>query len=402
MKEQVKRKLPFIIGIVILLVCAVVFGGKMLNKPAKTTVTTPVKKEIAISVIKPEVTEMTTVIAYKATIEPIRYALVSPKVSGKVKDVLFENGKKVSKNDPLILLDDQDIQLQLKSARNGLKSVQNQLKIAQIGLAKPKANIETMQKNYDQAKMLFDMGELSQFDLDNSATALNLAKQDYESAKLSIESLKINIETTKISIEQLNTSLANTIIRAPISGVMDEKNVEIGQFVAVGGPVLGKVKDVSDVFAVMQVDESDLQYIKVGNMVSVKLSGDEKMAFAGTITLIDPSANADSRAFSCKVKINNAEKKLLPGNYVMVSANSDMKKKVAVIPVKALMGTEDGYFVYRVVNGAAKKTMVTTGEIIQNKVQIITGISLEDQVITSNLNQIQGGDAVKVVTGSGE
>jgi len=401
MKEQVKRKLPLIIGIVVLLICVVV-GKGMLSKPAKAVTSTPVKKEIAVSVIKPEVTEMTTSIAYKATIEPISYALVSPKVSGKVVAVLFENGKKVSKNDPLIRLDDQDIQLQLKSARNGLKSVQNQLKIAQIGLAKPKANVDTAQKNYDQAKTFFDMGEESQFNLDNSATALSLAKQDYETAKLSIESLKINVETTKISIEQLETSLKNMIVRAPISGVVDEKNVEIGQFVAVGSSVIGKVKDISSVYAVMQVDESDLQYVKLGNMVSVKLNGDEKQAFGGTIALIDPSANAESRAFTCKVRVNNDERKLLPGNYVMISANSDMKKKVSVIPVKALMGAEDGYFVYRVVDGIAKKTIVTTGEIIQNKVQIITGISLGDQVITSNLNQIQGGDVVKVVTGSGE
>lgn len=402
MKEQVKRKLPLIVGIIILLICVAVFGKGMLNKPEKSVAVVPVKKEITVSVIKPEVTEMTTSVAYKATIEPIRFALVSPKVSGKVEEVLFENGKKVSKNDPLVRLDDQDIQLQLKSARNGLKSVQNQLKIAQIGLAKPKANVDTCQKNYDQAKTFFDMGEESQFNLDNSATALKLAKQDYETAKLSIDALKISIETTKISIEQLEIALSNTVIRAPISGIMDEKNVEIGQFIAVGGPLVGKVKDVNEVYAVMQVDESDLKYIKLGNMVSVKLNGDEKQAFSGTITLINPSANEASRAFTCKVKINNSERKLLPGNYVMVSANSDLKRKVSVIPVRALMGTEDGYFVYRAVNGVAKKTIVTTGEIIQSKVQIITGINLDDQIITSNLNQIQAGDAIKVVTGSGE
>jgi len=178
---------------------------------------------------------------FKATLEADQEGIVSSKNSGKVISVLFDDGKQVTQGDTLVMLDDQDI-------KNQIKSAESQLEVSKASLQKTEASLENTQRSYDRTKILVQQGVVAQTELDNAETSLKMINAD-------ITSCQANIQAAQTNIDNLKTTLADMIIRAPISGVMDGKDVCLGQFLTPGN-VLGKVKDISLIDAAIEVDQA--------------------------------------------------------------------------------------------------------------------------------------------------
>ena len=382
--EMKKKRVYIIVTVVGLVVVLALIGNKgLIMGNTKAVVSQTPANKISVEVQKAKSVEMKSKMSFKATIEPVELGIVSSKISGKVAQVLFENGKPVSKGDPLVMLDDQDIQNQMRAA-------QNQLVVSEANLQKAQTNLDTTQLNYNRTKALLDQGAVSQASFDSVDAALKIAKSDFDTANAGLEAGKINIDT-------VNAQLENSIIRAPIDGMVDEKNVYEGQYISVqgGSPVLGKVKDISSVNAVIQVEQNDLSNIKLGQKASVVLNGETGQPFEGVVKIIDVSANPTSRAFNCKIEVVNKNQSLRPGDLVTVEISDDQVRKAISIPIKALMGNEGNYSVYVAENGIAHKRLVTTGEIVGNTIVIKSGLSENESVISTNLNMLQDGDKIE-------
>lgn len=382
---EMKKKRVYIILAMVVLVAALVLIGKkgLFVGNTKAVISQIPANKIAVEVQKVKSVEMKSRMSYKATIEPVAYGIVSSKIAGRVAQVLVENGKPVSKGDPLVVLDDQDIQNQLRAAKN-------QLVVSEANLQKVQTNLDTTQLNYNRTKALLDQGAISQASFDNADAALKVAKSDLDSTNASIESVKINIDT-------VNDQLGNTIVRAPIDGIVDEKNVYEGQYLSVtgGSPVLAKVKDISSVNAVIQVEQGDLSHIKLGQKASVVLNGEIGETFEGVVKIIDVAANPTSRAFNCKIEVINKTQSLRPGVVAKVEISDDQVRKAISIPIEALMGTEGNYSVYVAENATAHKRVVTIGELVGKTVVLKSGINENERVICTNINMLQDGDTIE-------
>ena len=378
-----KRVYIFITMVGLVVVLALIGNKGLIMGNTKAVVSQTPANKISVEVQKAKSVEMKSKMSFKATIEPVELGIVSSKISGKVSQVLFENGKPVSKGDPLVMLDDQDIQNQLRAA-------QNQLVVSEANLQKAQTNLETTQLNYNRTKALLDQGSVSQASFDSVDAALKIAKSDFDTANAGVEAGKINIDT-------VNAQLENSIIRAPIDGMVDEKNVYEGQYISVqgGSPILGKVKDISSVNAVIQVEQNDLSNIKLGQKASVVLNGETGQPFEGVVKIIDVAANPTSRAFNCKIEVANKNQSLRPGDLVTVEISDDQVRKAISIPIKVLMGNEGNYSVYVAENGKAHKRLVTTGEIVGNTIVIKSGLIENESVISTNLNMLQDGDKIE-------
>lgn len=113
-----------------------------------------------------------------------------------------------------------------------IASSESKLKSLEISLEKNQLNIENAQRSYDRTKYLFDQGTVPKIDLEAAETTL-------KSAQIDLESTKANINSAQIDLNNLKNSLANTTITAPVSGIMDSKSVQLGQF-ANAGAAFGK------------------------------------------------------------------------------------------------------------------------------------------------------------------
>jgi len=389
--EMKNKRVYIILAVVVLVAALVLIGNKRLFVGnTKAVISQASANKIAVEVQKTKSVELKSKMSYKATIEPVAFGIASSKISGRVSRILVENGKSVSKGDPLVLLDDQDIQNQLRAAKN-------QLVVSQANLKKVQTNLETTQLNYNRTKALLDQGAVSQASFDSADAALKIAKSDLDSTEASIESVKINIDT-------VNDQLESTIVRAPIDGIVDEKNVYEGQYISVqgGSPILAKVKDISSVNAVIQVEQSDLSHIKLGQKASVILDGNLAEPFEGVVKIMDIAANPTSRAFNCKIEVLNKAQTLRPGVVAKVEISDNQVSKAILIPIEALMGTEGNYSVYVAENTTAHKRVVTIGELVGKTVVVKSGISENETIICTNINMLQDGDTIEAALVQGD
>lgn len=358
-----------------------------------------VRQAITVKTQKVETQNFVTKLSFKATLEPVEEGLVSSKLSGKVVQVFFENGKSVSQGDPLIKLDDQDIRNQLQSARTQLQASQSQLQASIAGVPKVRANLENTQLKYSSMKSLFEQGAVTKFEFDNAKASLEAANSDLSSTLANLNTLRANVSSGEANIDSLNDSLANTVVKAPISGIMDGKSVNVGQFVS-PGPALAEVKNVSIMNAVIQVEQNDLKYIKLGQKAQIKLDEGGKV-YAGIVKNINLSANPSARNFDCKIEVNNKAQALRPGIFAKAEISKGDPIQSTAVPLVALMGDDGNYFVFVAEKGTARKKTVSVGEIKKDVAQIKSGLQPGAQIIVTNLNTLQDGDPV-TVTGQGE
>lgn len=408
---MLKRKKSLFVMIVLVSACSIfAFKSSVLGETKKNsaTLTTNVNK-VTVKAIKANANTMVSNGSFKASLEASEEGTISTKVGGKVVQVSFENGQSVSAGQALAKLDDTDIrnnikvsEAQLAAAEAQLRSAESTASSAQMGLDKPQTNLETAQRNYDRTKSLFEQGIVSKVEFERAESSLKLAQTDLQSAKASVESSRLsieaqraNIQTSQTNLNALRESLQNIVITAPISGVIDGKNVTIGQYLNVG-TMLGKVKNISPIYAVIEVKESDLSYVKLGAKAKFKLSDKDSTEYDGVIKSIDGTADTASRMFKCRIQIENKHGKLKPGVFGGIKIATDENKIAIMLPVKALGGSEGNYYVFINNNGVAKKQTITTGEISKDTVEIKSGVKVGDSVICTNVGTLQDGDAVKV------
>lgn len=336
------------------------------------------------------------IISYKASLEASEEGIVSGKVSGKVIQVMFENGQYVTQGDPLIKLDDQEIRNNIASSQAQLKASESQLVSSQTGLQKMQLNVENAVRTYDRTKELFDGGAISKVELESAETALSNAKIDLETEKANIETAKANLTTARTDLNNLIDSLANTTITAPITGILDEKSVSLGQYANMG-VVLAKVKAISPIYAVIEVDQNDISSLQVGQSAKVTVGSNVVKDYDGIIKSIEASADMTSRVFKCKVEVTNLDQALKPGIYAKVDIVSDQTSEVMAVPTDALSGNPGNYTVFVIDQGVARKRIVSIGQISKGLVEIKDGVQNGDSVIITNVNTLQDGDAVSVV-----
>lgn len=389
------------------------FIVKFISSNSKTDNVMASENKLSVEVYKAELKDRMSGDTYKSTLEAYEQGIISSKISAKVTKVVVENGQYVNEGDTIAVLDDQDIQNSIKTATAQLEvnekqvnSAEQQLNSTQTSLEKLKINVDDAQRNYDREKALFDAGAVSQSELDASEKTLNTSKADYNSgqanieiSKASIESAKASVEAQKVNIEKLQNDLNNVVIKAPISGVISEKNVNVGQIINQGA-VLAKINDISYVFATIQVPQEKINDIKVGKPAEVTLE-DNNTVHNGTLDSIDLSGDSTLRVFNCKIKIENSNKELLPGEYAKVNfSNTENNNKVITIPVSSLAGSEGDYYVFINDNGVASKVAVDIGDADENNVEITSGVKEGDEIICTNMSSLKDGCKIDVISTS--
>ncbi|WP_017209222.1 efflux RND transporter periplasmic adaptor subunit [Clostridium beijerinckii] len=396
-------------------VVAVVVGGIFVvksklsaSKKVKATQISVNKTAVEVQTVK--TVEKNTGDTYKASIEAIQQGTVTSKIAAKIVSVSVENGQYVNAGDTIATLDDQDIQNSIKTAQAQITVYEKQVEAAeqslnssQVALQKYKINVDDAQRNYDRQKQLFDSKAISQTDLEAAEKTLNSAKADYysgnasiQSAQATIETNKANLEVQKVTLAKNQSDLANTVIKSPISGVISGKSMNVGQ-IASSGTALATINDISSVYATIQVPQEKIGGIQIGQSATVTVDGNDK-TYDGTVQSIDLSADATTRVFNCKIKIDNSDKSLYPGVYGKAELLTSNTTEIITVPITALVGSEGDYSVFINNNGKATKQKVTVGQTDENNVEITEGMKEGDQVIWTNTATLHDGDEIEVVS----
>ncbi len=255
--------------------------------------------------------------------------------------------------------------------------------------------------------------DAAQISVAQREVAYREAKQRYEredalfernlGSKQSYENAKTQFESSKAQLEQAKLDLSYTAIRSPIEGIMTLRNIEVGNMVT-NNQVVASVAKFDPLLARIQVTEKDFGKITVGQTARITVEAAPEREFAGTVKMISPVVDPESGTVKVTVEIPRTDASLLrPGMFASVYIITETRRNTLVIPKKALVLEGEGNQVFTFETdpesgrGQAQRRRIEIGFTDSDRLEILSGLSQGEQVITVGQEGLRPGSSVRLV-----
>lgn len=298
---------------------------------------------------------------YTATVEPELINNISSSAPNRIKQILVDEGMRVSAGQRLVIMDDintTSYRLQLDNA---------------------KANLKNIEVDYNRALELYKIGGGTKQQVDQMETQLVNAKNAVASA-----------ERTLLNMNE------NTVLTSPISGVVTARNYDPGDMTG-SLPIL-TVARTQPVKIIVNVSESELSKVRRGMPAIVTFDTYGNEIFNGTVTLVSPTVDHASRTFGVEVTLSNSDNRILPGMFGRVELSLGTARRV-VVPDKAVVkqpGSGNHYVYVYNADGTVSYNKVELGQRLGDSYELISGVEPGSTVVVSGQSRLANGMKVKV------
>src|SRR5271167_2048129 len=296
----------------------------------------------------------------------VHQVTINPEVGGRVTKIFFEPGQTVKAGDPLVQLND-------APDRGDQANYEAQARLAQISLLRS----EALRKN-------------------------NFASQE------TVDQNESQLDVARAQITKTEAIIAQKLIRAPFSGQLGVRQIEVGQYLNPGAAIV-TLTDMSMLYVNFTLPSEMRAQISVGQRVNVTSDGYPDRSFAAKITTIEPQISPDTRTIAVQATMPNPNDALLPGMFVDAAVVLPPQPGTMVVPETAVEYTLYGDSVYVIRQDGkdaegkpilkAVRTPVKTGTRWDDKVAIRSGLKPGEEIVAAGQGKLQNGVQV-AVTGS--
>ena len=402
--------------------CAAAFLSLTL---AATTACKTKEEEAATPVVTVQAAPPTTApiaeeISADAILAPLSQAAIAPRISAPILREYVQRGQRVKQGQLLIALDNRDLlgvaadsQGSVTTASAALTtavdaSIPEEVKKAEVDLAQAGAARDVAMRAANERKKLFQQGALSGRDADTAYAAAVQAQATYDLASKHLEGVMSTTRaTSKQTAEGQLTSAKGKLmsaeaqvsyaqLRSPINGVVTDRPLFPGE-TAQSGTTIVTVMDTSSLLAKLHLAQPTAQRLHVGDKAEVEVPGMEE-ALEGTVSFLSPSLDAGSTTVEVWVKLGNAQGTLKVGTPVHIRLSGTSVLNALQVPAAAIVPGADGSTAVVVVggDGTVHKKTVKLGIRTAKAVQILSGLSAADYVITEGGYGLDDGTKVKI------
>ncbi len=402
---------------------------------------------VAVTTVAAQVQQIPTYFEATGTLASDAQTDVAPAVSGKIVAVNFDLGSYVNRGDALVKLDDRDARIRVEQAqsqveqaqaqvrqaqaqvdqaienlrqtqarlgvRDGevfkiedfsqVKSVTAQLVLAEKELARATRLVETgdiARTIYDQRKAERDrlLGQLDEA-RSNAAVAIkaiDIARAQVATARTAVGNAQAAVGVAQAAKEQAEKAVTDTVVYAPISGYVSERNADLGEYISPNTPnaKIATIVRTSVLRLKIDVPEQSIGRIAVGQGISAQVSAYPDRNFAGTVVRVSPSINATSRTLTVEAEIENVGGLLKPGQFATVRITQAQPEPAIMIPASAVRTDGEINKVFVIKDGIANERVVQLGLLENDMIEVKQGVAENELVATSNLDKL--GDGVIV------
>lgn len=333
--------------------------------------------------IKPEYRAITETVFASGILEPEGKYNLAALSDGYIKGLNFSEGSLIKAGDLLAVIDNQQNAISERAAQDLYEISKNNASAQAPALKQAEASIELAKEKLQQDevqlarfKKLYESNSISKLELENmqlavanSKTALFNAQQAYKVLKIQADQQVINQESQRNTFAYLS---GNNGIRAAVGGKVYRKMKENGDFVR-KGDLIAMIGSADEIYAKINIDESNIGKIKIGQKVIIQLNTDKERRFNGTLYEILPAFDEATQSFICKVKFDEELPLKISGTQLQVNVIIGKKEKALVIPRSYL-----DYGNKVMVKGKDEAVIVKTGFVSNEWVEIISGLSAND------------------------
>jgi RND family efflux transporter MFP subunit len=330
-----------------------------------------------------------------------RQATVSAKITGKVTEVLIEEGMRVEEGAVLARLDDTEAKAQLALARAQLAAARSQV-------AEVRAQLEQAERDQERQRELFERQLVAAQSLETAR-----AQRDTLRAKLAAAGEAIRVAQEGVAVAEVQ--LANTVVRAPFSGMVVAKTAQPGEMVSplsAGGGFtrtgIGTIVDMESLEIQVDVNEAFINRVKPGQPVEATLNAYPDSRMPAEVIAIIPTADRSKATVKVRIALKRRDPRVVPDMGVRVAfldrppsaPEAGVPARTGVlVPAEAVRsdGSEGVVFVYA--DGKVERRRVTPGPTFGADRQVLSGLRPGDRVVVSPPDSLQDGAAVRLTAG---
>ena len=355
---------------------------------------------------------------------------VASKVNGRVLSISVDKGDKVKAGQILVRLEDDEYQAQVTQYRGSLANLTARLDELQNGsrpeeISRDKADVEQAKSDMENSKITLDRTKQLVGEGVLAKQALDDAQAKYDGAAAHVSSLQRTLDlavigTRKEQIAQIRgqieqargalayaqTQLDNTVIKAPVTGTILDRNVEKGEFITTGfvGDKGAKgyivtMADLNDLQVELDIPQSDFPKLGPKQKGSITTDAYPDKKYEGYVEQVSPEADRSKATVQVKVQVAHPDELLRPDMNATVAFYNDApantpetKKQVVIIPATAVHNGS----VFVVFDGHAKKRSVSTGGSTSKGVMVESGLVGGEQLIIGSEGELKDGEKVAV------
>lgn len=299
------------------------------------------------------------------SLEAIQSVELRAETTGQISRLLFEEGATVRRGDTLALLDRQKLQATLEQRR--------------AALARARTEERNLGRQLERNRGLLESGAISQ--------------QAFDDLEASHETARAALEEARANLALARAELADATIRAPFTGQIGARSVDVGQYVQPGTPLFMLV-DNDPLEIGFSVPEQYVGRLERGSSVNLRVSSSPDTAFDGTVTFVSPVVNPETRAVEMKARVPNPDRALRAGQFANLRLSLERRPDAVMLPEAVVVPRSGQSVVFLVREGVAVRREVRVGERLPGRVEIASGIQAGDTVVVAGQPRLQDGTRV--------
>jgi HlyD family secretion protein len=307
------------------------------------------KRETGVEVLVEKIKkhDLESIVSASGKIQAMTSVNISANTMGRVTKLAVEEGARVKKGEFLLEIDPRSLRTQVERGEAGLSAQRTAVSQARVQLESAKTSLKQAQDTLKRQQDLWKDQLTTKQDLDRAENDVKLRERDVEAREAAITMETTRVRQTTADLENARYNLGQVSIDSPIDGIVTRRNIELGENVMIGtmnnaGTVLLTIADMSVIEAELEVDETDIPSLVLGQKAKVTIDALPDQSFTAKVTEIGNSpiqaaAAAASRAtnFKVVVTVEGEIPDVRPGFTCTADITTATRKDVVAIPIQA-------------------------------------------------------------------
>jgi membrane fusion protein (multidrug efflux system) len=324
---------------------------------------------------------------------------VAAETAGRVTATPIERGTPVSVGGALIHLSATETDAQLKEAEANAAQIEARLGMTAGGalnvdavpeVQNAKASYDLAESEFNRIKSLLDQRVVSQSEYDQRRTQMEASRQQYEAAKNGAAQQFQSLEAARARVALARKASTDTVVRAPFDGVIAQRLVTVGDYVTKGMKVAVVVR-INPLRMQLTIPEQFVSAVGVGQPVNFDVDAYANRSFEGRVKFVSPALQADQRALTIEAIVPNPKGELKPGLFATARIEQPARTPGILVPAGAVQITSGTSRVYVVTGDHVEERIVTTGQTIDDSIEITKGLKAGERVATTNVAKLADG-----------
>ncbi|SCY32308.1 efflux RND transporter periplasmic adaptor subunit [Alkaliphilus peptidifermentans] len=336
--------------------------------------------------------------------------MIMPQMPGTVTSVNVKLGDFVHKDEVLFVMDQKDINRSIEQSKHGVDLALRGVDQAENGMRSAKIQYESTKERYEAAlsdlertRTLYEAGAVSKTQLEQaemaaSSKTIEAAEAQVRQSEIGYQQALNQLSQAESGYAQVKSNLDNTLVKAPISGVVSSLNVVEGHL-ATNAQTAATVVDLDNIYLRVDIAENLVNKLFKGQEVVISIASALDETITGVIDYISPTADPRTQLYSVKVYIPNTNNKVKPGMSGIIQIDLESRQDVLTVRSGAILDKEGEKIIYLVKDDYAVEQKVTIGLDTGLYVEITEGLQEGATVITKGQHYVADGQRVKVVRG---